>query len=192
MSTPNTTTTPPNAPPTPTTTDTSLLTSPAVDFSPSTVPYNETFENDLMNLILSPPPPSSSPQRTPSTEAHIIPANSLPIPLTSPLRTHPSPIPGLLVTQPHGYHTGGPGPSPYTVQQFAEKFIREQGVEDAGQLERVVEELVKGKMEEVRRRMEERREAVERNRGVERELGDLRLQRSAELRVMERVKGGKR
>lgn len=178
----------PNAPPTPTN-DTDL-TSPAVDFSPSTIPYNESFENDLMNLILH--PPSSPPHRTPSHESHVIPASSLPIPLSSPLRTHPSPIPGLYVTQPNGYHTGGPGPSPYTVREFAERFIREHGIEDAGQLERVVEELVKGKMAEVRERMERRAEAVERNRGVERELDDLRLQRSAELRVMERVKGGKR
>ncbi|KAF2845847.1 hypothetical protein T440DRAFT_407100 [Plenodomus tracheiphilus IPT5] len=178
----------PNAPPTPT--DTTELTSPAVDFSPSTVPYNESFENDLMNLILHPPTTPTHP--TPSAESHIIPANSLPIPLSSPLRTHPSPIPGLYVTQPNGYHTGGPGPSPYTVKEFAERFIREHEVEDAGQLERVVEELVKGKMEEVRDRMEARAEAVEKNKVVERELGDLRLQRSAELRVMERVKGGKR
>lgn len=78
------------------------------------------------------------------------------------------------------------------MREFAERFIREHGIEDAGQLERVVEELVKGKMAEVRERMERRAEAVERNRGVERELDDLRLQRSAELRVMERVKGGKR
>jgi len=56
----------------------------------------------------------------------------------------------------------------------------------------VVENIIKEKMEEVRERMERRKEVVERNRGGERELEDLRLQRSAELRVMERVKGRKR
>lgn len=177
-----------NAPLTPAN-DTELA-SPAVDFSPSTVPYDETFENDLMNLILH--PPSSPTRRTPSHESHVIAANQLPISLSSHLRTHPSPIPGLYVTQPNGYHTGGPGPSPYTVNEFAERFIREHGVEDAGQLERVVEALIKGKMEETRERMEARSEAVERNKGIESELEELRLQRSAELRVMERVKGEKR
>ncbi|KAH9861322.1 hypothetical protein IAQ61_011059 [Plenodomus lingam] len=185
-----------NAPPTPAhdTKDTDL-TSPAIDFSPSTVPYNESFENELMNLILHPPPTSTSTSTSPPPSTPpLIPASSLPIPLSSPLRKHPSdlPIPGLHLTHPNGYHTGGPGPSPATIRDFAERVIREHGVEDAGQLERVVEHEVRRRVELVRERMEARAEAVERNRGVERELGDLRLQRSAELRVMERVKGGRR
>lgn len=178
----------PNAPLTPA--HESELTSPVVDFSPSTVPYNEAFENSLMELILS--PQNANQPRTPSHETHMIPASSLPIPLSSPMRTHPSAVPGLHVTQPNGYHTGGPGPSPHTIADFAEQFVREQGVEDAGQLERVVEDLIREKMGVVRERMEKRKEAVEKNKGIERELEDLRLQRSAELRVMEKVKGGKR
>lgn len=166
------------------------LTSPAVDSSPDTVPYNEAFENDLMDLILH--PPTAPTQPTSSLDTQIIAANQLPIPITSHLRTYPSPIPGLYVTQPNGYHTGGPGPSSHTVNKFAERFIREHDVDDAGQLERVVEALVKRKIEEARERMVARSDAVEKNRAIDRELEDLRLQRSAELRVMERVKGGKR
>jgi hypothetical protein len=116
-------------------------------------------------------------------------ASQLPIPISSHVRTHPSPIPGLYVTHANGYHTGGPGPSPHTIQEFADRFIREHSIEDAGQLERVVEEMVGQRMQEVRERMEKRKEVVERNRGIERELEDLRLQRAAEMRVMERVKG---
>lgn len=166
------------------------LTSPVIDFSPATVPYNEDFENSLMDAILL--HTSNSFPRTPSRETHMISASQLPIPLSSHLRTHISPIPGLYVTQPNGYHTGGPGPSPHTISVFAERFIREHGVEDAGQLERVVEGIVKEKMDVVKERMERRSQAVERNRGLDRELEDLRLQRSAELRVMEKVKEGKR
>jgi len=57
---------------------------------------------------------------------------------------------------------------------------------------RVVEDVVRHKLEEAKQRMEKRKELVEKNRGIERELEDLRLQRSAELRVMERVKGKRR
>ncbi|KAF1945735.1 hypothetical protein EJ02DRAFT_451151 [Clathrospora elynae] len=176
-----------NAPLTPR--DEPELTSPMIDFSPATVPYDETFENNLMDLILNPPPPTHNSHRTPSRETPMISASQLPIPLSSHLRTHPSPIPGLYVTNVNGYHTGGPGPSPHTIQDFADRFIEEHGIEDAGQLERVAEEVVKRKMEEVRERMEKRREVVDRNRGIERELEDLRLQRAAEMRVMEKLKG---
>lgn len=163
---------------------------PVVDFSPATVPYDEAFENSLMDVILN--PPQDELQRTPSRETPIISASQLPIPLSSHLRTHASPIPGLYLTHVNGYHTGGPGPSPVTVKNFAEDFIRENGIEDAGQLERVVEGIVRERLEDAKERMWRRSEAVAKNREVERELESLRLQRSAELRVMERVKGGKR
>jgi hypothetical protein len=166
------------------------LTSPMVDFSPSTVPYDESFENSLMEIVLN--PPSQSSPRKPSDDIPTISASQLPIPLSSNLRTHASAIPGLFVTHKNGYHTGGPGPSPHTIEEFADRFIREHGIEDAGQLERVVEDVVRHKLEEAKRRMEKRKELVEKNRSIERELEDLRLQRSAELRVMERVKGKRR
>jgi hypothetical protein len=178
-----------NAPLTPR--DEPELTSPMVDFSPSTVQYDEAFENSLMEILLNPPPQPSSP-RKPSDEIPTISASQLPIPLSSNLRTHPSAVPGLYLTHKNGYHTGGPGPSPHTIEEFADRFIREHGIEDAGQLERVVEDVVRHKIEEAKQRMEKRKELVEKNRGIERELEDLRLQRSAELRVMERVKGKRR
>lgn len=176
-----------NAPLTPR--DEPELTSPMVDFSPSTVRYDEAFENSLMDLILN--PPSAPSPRKPSQDIPTISASQLPIPLSSHLRTHNSAVPGLYLTHKNGYYTGGPGPSPHTIQEFADRFIREHGIEDAGQLERVVEDVVRSKMEEVKERMGKRKEVVEKNKAVERELEDLRLQRSAELRVMERVKGKK-
>lgn len=177
-----------NAPLTPR--DEPELTSPMVDFSPSTVPYDETFENSLMEIILNPPHQPSP--RKPSDDIPTIPASQLPIPLSSNLRTHTSAIPGLYLTHKNGYHTGGPGPPPHTIEEFADRFIREHGIEDAGQLERVVEDVVRIKLEEAKQRMEKRKELVEKNKSIERELEDLRLQRSAELRVMERVKGKRR
>jgi hypothetical protein len=166
-------------------------TSPVIDYSPGTVPYNEAFENALMTAILYSTPPNPVPH-TPLTAPPMINPTTLPIPLTSPLRTHPSPIPGILLTHANGYHTGGPGPTPDTVAEFARRFVEGEGVEDAGQLERVVEERIGSLMEVVRERMREREEAVGRNRIVERELEELAMQRAAELSVAEKIKGGKR
>ncbi|CAI6333840.1 unnamed protein product [Periconia digitata] len=162
-------------------------TSPVVEYSPASVAYNEAFENSLMHAILY---ESELAPRTPLPSTPVINPTSLPIPLSSPLRTHPSSIPGVLLTHPKGYYTGGPGPNPSTVTEFARKFIAEYGIEDAGQLERVVEEKMKEKMEEVRERMRDREEAVNKNRSVERELENLKMQRAAELRVAEKIKGG--
>lgn len=157
---------------------------PIVDFSPATVPYNESFENELMGLILHPP---TSPQLPASLDPPMIPASSLPIPLSSPLRTHPSPIPGLLLTHENGYHTGGPGPSSETIRAFAEKVGRDWGVDvrDTEGVRRVIEEKVR----EATERMGEREKAVRRNREVDEELEKLRLQRDAEVRVLEKMKG---
>lgn len=164
-------------------------TSPVIDFSPATVAYDEAFENELMTAILY---SSGTAPRTPLDSTPIINPTMLPTPLSSHLRTHQSPIPGVLLTHANGYHTGGPGPSPSTVAEFARKFISEHGIEDAGQLERIVEEKIKEKMELVKERMRDREEAVNRNRGVERELEELQMQRAAELSVAEKLKGAKK
>ena len=165
-------------------------TAPVVDFSPATVPYDEAFENSLMEVILN--PPEQTPHRESADEPPVIPASELPIPLSSHTRTHKSPIPGVYLTHASGYPTGGPGPAPQTIKEFAERFIQEHGIEDAGQLERVVESITREKLEEAREIMWRRKEAIEKDKAVAKELENLRLQRSAELRVMERVKGGKR
>ncbi|KAF2194945.1 hypothetical protein K469DRAFT_722340 [Zopfia rhizophila CBS 207.26] len=164
-------------------------TSPTIDYSPATVTYDETFENNLMNAILR--PPANPPHRSPSSSSPHISPTALPVPLNSALRIHPSPIPGVLLTHSNGYHTGGPGPSPSTVTDFASQFIAEHNIQDAGELERVVEEKIKDRLEVVRERMREREEAVKKNEGVNRQLEDLEVQRSAEVRVEEMVKRGR-
>jgi hypothetical protein len=176
-----------NAPLTPSEEADRELTSPVIDYSPATVAYNESFENDLMNAILygSAQPPT----RTPLSSPPMVNPTTLPIPLDSNLRTHPSPIPGVQLTHANGYHTGGPGPNPTAVAEFAKKFIEEHGIEDAGQLERVVEELIGEKMAVVKERMKEREEAIKKNKAIERDLEELKLQRAAELSVVEKIRG---
>ncbi|KAF2788198.1 hypothetical protein K505DRAFT_353362 [Melanomma pulvis-pyrius CBS 109.77] len=190
----------PNAPLTPGDDQDPSPTAPVIDYSPPTVPYNAVFENALMTAILYPSdnnPPAPPRQQTSDTNPnsdstlHIDPT-TLPVPLTSPLRTHPSPIPGVLLTHANGYHTGGPGPTPSSVAEFAEKFIKDHGIEDAGQLERVVEAKIQEMMEIVRERMREREKAVKHNEGIERELSNLEELRNVERRVAERIKEGRR
>ncbi|KAF2712840.1 hypothetical protein K504DRAFT_397523 [Pleomassaria siparia CBS 279.74] len=184
----------PNAPLTPGDDQDPSPTAPVIDYSPATVAYNEAFENQLMTAILypshnNPPPRQQTSDTNPNSAStlHIDP-RTLPIPLNSPLRTHTSPIPGVLLTHINGYHTGGLGPAPSSVNEFAEAFIKEHGIEDAGQLERVVEEKIREKMEEVRERMREREVAVRKNEAVQRELDDLEELRRVERRVAERLK----
>lgn len=166
---------------------------PIVDFSPQTVPYDESFENSVMEVILNPPTHSINPPAHDgaTNDPPIIPAAHLPIPLTSPLRTHPSPLPGLNLTHLNGYHTGGPGPSTPTIQAFAEKVAAEHGadVTDAEAMKKVARTLLDGKMGELKERMGRREDAVKRNKDVDEELEKLRLQRDAEVRVLERLKG---
>lgn len=56
-------------------------------------------------------------------------------------------------------------------------------------MRKVARGLLEGKMEEVKERMGKREEAVKKNREVDEELEKLRLQRDAEVRVLERLKG---
>jgi hypothetical protein len=163
-------------------------------YSPHSVPYNEAFENALMTAILHPENAisnNSAHPKTPTSPPDIA-ISDLPLPLTSPLRTHPSPIsPSILLTHANGYHTGGPGPSssfPHTLSKFANQFISEHGIRDAGQLERAVEARIESLMGEVRERMREREEAVRRNEEVRKELSDLDGLRCTEVRVQEKIK----
>jgi hypothetical protein len=97
----------------------------------------------------------------------------------------------LNLTHANGYHTGGPGPTTETVRAFAEKVMSEHGVRDGDveELRRVAQVLMEEKKAELRERMAEREKAVKRNREIEDELEKLRLQRDAEVRVLEKMKG---
>ena len=164
-------------------------TSPVIDYSPATIPYNEAFENEVMDAILK---GDHATPRTPPSSIPVINPTTLPVPLNSTLRTHASPIPGVLLTHANGYYTGGPGPSPSTIDEFARRFIHQEGVVDKEGLEGAVRRAIEERLEVVRGRMEERKEALERNRGVERELETLRVVREAEVGVQEKVKGMRR
>lgn len=160
-------------------------TSPVIDYSPATVVYNEAFENQLMSAILY--PSEDARPKTPISPP-IIPPTALPIPLDSQLRTHPSPIPGVLVTHPNGYYTGGPGPSPSTVDEYAARFIEEHNIQDGAQLERMKRLRIAELLESVRDVMREREEAVRKNEEINKKLEDLEIQRSTERRVQEKIK----
>jgi hypothetical protein len=65
-------------------------------------------------------------------------------------------------------------------------------VQDAGQLERVVEERIRVLMNEARRVCGEREEAWRKNEEVRKGLSDLEVERGAQRRVQEKIKEGRR
>lgn len=77
------------------------------------------------------------------------------------------------------------------MQAYAEKLAAEHGVDatDAEAVKKVARTVMEGKMSEVKARMGEREKAVRKNREVDEELEKLRLQRDAEVRVLEKMKG---
>lgn len=159
---------------------------PDSNYPPRNLPYSESFENEFMKTILYPPAPTT--RLPPASPSLLVQPSALPLPLTSPLRTHPSPFPGVHLTHPGGYHTGGPGPSASVVAAFAKRFIHEQGIRSEAELERRVQEAVQRRMGEVRERMGRREEAIKRNEGVRREIRLLEAQRRTEERVEERIR----
>ncbi|KAF2199529.1 hypothetical protein GQ43DRAFT_376069, partial [Delitschia confertaspora ATCC 74209] len=161
-----------------------------IDYAPENVPYDESFENELMKTVLYPPPDSHS-RPFPSHDDLYVPVSSLPVPLSSRLRTHPSPIPGLFLTHPHGSYTGGPRSSASAANAFAERFISENNLTTADDLERKVAETMKEKIEEVKERFMAREEALEKNEAVRKDIKNLEVQRQAEVRVEERIRRDK-
>lgn len=77
------------------------------------------------------------------------------------------------------------------VSDFARRFVEERGLGpgDVEGLERAVRGEVEGRLEEVRSRMRRREGVVRENEKVLKELESLRLERQAELRVLEKMKG---
>lgn len=59
---------------------------------------------------------------------------------------------------------------------------------DRQEVKREARKVMQLKMVEMKQRMEDREKAVKRNREVEEDLEKLRLQRDAEVRVLERLK----
>ncbi|OCL08384.1 hypothetical protein AOQ84DRAFT_354507 [Glonium stellatum] len=162
------------------------------NYTPHDLPYSESFENSLMRAILYSSPRNSRSMPSPSHPLPSISLSSLPLPLTSPLRKHPSPIPNLLLTHPAGYYTGGPGPSPDIIAEFTSRFVESNNIKSKEELERKVDETIQERLGEVRERMKKREEAVRRNEEVKREIEKLEAQRKTEETVLEKIRSGKR
>ncbi|KAF2219795.1 hypothetical protein BDZ85DRAFT_322176 [Elsinoe ampelina] len=156
-------------------------------YLPRDIPYSPTFEDAITILLLSPPPSLPAPSPTPTTSLPHLPLSSLPLSPTDPRRTHPSPIPGLLLTHPGGYLEGGPGLSP-SEDEFAAHFIAEHGVRDGETLARVVEREVQGQLEVARERARNRREGKRKNEGIEAEIRAMEEQLRVEMRVLNKAR----
>jgi hypothetical protein len=155
---------------------------------PHSLPYSEAFENGLMHAILDPShlqPATSIPIHEESPQ---IPASQLPTPLDSPLRVYPSRFPGLRLTHCHGYHTGGPGPSPETAANFAESFIAAKSIKRPEELKRKIDDAIEERAREVIERMERRKAALKKNEDQRKLIASLEASRRAEERVEEKLR----
>ena len=141
-----------------------------------------------MLTILSPGPHNSRSLPSPSQPLPSISPSSLPLPLTSPLRKYPSPIPNLLLTHPAGYHTGGPGPSAGTIAEFTSRFVEDNNIKSKEELERKVDETMKERLDEVRERMKKRKEMFQRNEVVTKKIKLLEAQRRVEEKIEEKIR----
>jgi hypothetical protein len=155
---------------------------------PTTVPYNAAFDDSLMSTMLY--IPSSYQQRSngeqPLNAASITPEH-LPIPLSSHLRTHPSGVPGVALTHPHGSLYGGPQPhSEAALHAYAQDLIASNGITSRSELAVLIEREIVDARSELEERLDARRSARERNQEVEREISKLVDEREMEIRVAER------
>jgi hypothetical protein len=155
---------------------------------PTTIPYNAAFDDSLMSTMLYIP---SSFQQRPNGEqpldATSITPEHLPIPLLSHLRTHPSGVPGVALTHPHGSLYGGPQPhSLEALHAYAQELIASNGIVCRSELEALIEREIVDARSELEERLDARRSARERNQDVEREIRKLVDEREMEIRVAER------
>jgi len=158
------------------------------DMPPSSLSYSEAFENDLMDAILMPSREQPSPPTSAYDQSLQIMLSHLPIPLDSPLRTHPSTFPGLRLTHPHGYHTGGLGPSPEATVAFAEKFIAENGIKRPEELKSMIDQAIDERAREVMGRMQKREAAFNANKKQQKEIARLQASRRDEERLAEKFR----
>jgi hypothetical protein len=134
-------------------------------------------------------PTHDMPDADADADTPLIDPTTLPVPLDSPLRIHPSPIPGVRLTHPRGYHTGGPPPlaTSSALTSFLSSFLASHpSISTPSELEKAVAERTAELLEEVKERMREREEAVRRNDEVRRKLAELEVQRETEIRVQEK------
>jgi len=70
--------------------------------------------------------------------------------------------------------------------------MEEHNIQDTAELQSAVQEAMARQLEIAKDRMRAREKIVQKNSEIDEQLEKLRLQREAEVRVLEKAKGGKR
>lgn len=177
-------------------------------YVPHDLKYSASFEDSLVDTVLSPPstaqsglrilPDDSNEQSIPGQTIRAdqinwddlprIEEDELPLPLDDRRRTFTSRIPGINLTHPGGYLEGGPGLDP-EMDTFADDLFSTQAqpITTSAQLAAAIDREVESSMELLRQRLEARREAKEKNERIERELKTLVDQHEMELKIQSRM-----
>ncbi len=180
---------------------------------PHDLPYNEDFENSLIDIVLDGP---SDPNDTgiraiheDSDEAPVegvsvrsqdidrttlpdLTEHDAPIPLTDPRRIYAGHIPGIKLTHPYGWVEGGPPLDP-GMDTFSEDFLSQHtNITNAEQLQQAIQKEVETNMEELKKRLRARRKAKEANEQIRRDLRNLNEQHDMEMRLHQRMQDDQR
>ncbi|PNS20068.1 Sphingomyelinase C 2 [Sphaceloma murrayae] len=155
-------------------------------YLPRDIPYSAPFEDSIADLLNSTTSTATRPiaERPASSSSYpVLDLDALPLAISDPRRTFPSPVPGLRLTHPSGYLEGGPGLSP-SEDEFAAHFVSEHGIRDVQTLEQVKSQEIQRHIETARERARKRREAKEKNEGIDAEIRAMEEQLKLEMRVL--------
>jgi hypothetical protein len=155
---------------------------------PSTPPYDESFENAIMERAISTAAPPHGQSQTP-TAIPILPAER-PLPLSDSRRQHPLPSTSLLLTEQGGSIYGGAGSSKEKLRAEAQDLIDANDFTSKDELEELIGKKVEDTKQEARARAYRRLEALKKNARIDEEIRELEMNHQMEKRAMEkRTKG---
>lgn len=176
-------------------------------YVPHDLKYSATFEDTLMDAVLSSDsqdqglrivPHDSDEQAAEGQSVRAadidfaslpqITEEELPLPLDDPRRIYASPIPGVKLTHPGGYLEGGPGLDP-EMDTFPDDFFTNlyPSISAPGELDDAVKREVEKGVELLKQRLEARRQGKEKNERIEKELRTLTDQHQMELKIQSRI-----
>jgi len=150
------------------------------------IPYSESFEDGVMNIVLDPKSNTRQPAylTNPDTQPSVLSSTELPLPLRDYRRMYPSPIPGILLPHPNSTLHGAAGPSKEQLLALAQELVEKHGIRNEAQLKHWLDTEEAQQRAELMKRMRRRQEAIRINEHVMREVRTLDTQRDVERKVM--------
>jgi hypothetical protein len=189
-----TSTPPPNPqlPPSPGSDTTPPIHTPVPSWTPPEIPYNESFEDDVMNAILHPPPPDPEPGESEISLNFDVTPDDLPLQLHDFRRKYPSAVPGILLPTRDSSLHGACGVPDAVAHGLAREMIEQNGIKTPAEFAAFLEEELRGQKRVLKERMERRQESMKHNEVLDKEIRQLEMERDMQRRVAEKWRQGRR